>query len=133
MSERRSVSSGSPYESIIGISRAVRIGKVIAVTGTASLDPSGKTVCVGDPAGQARRCLEIAKLAIEQLGGSLKNVIRTRILLTDIDDWKVVAQVHGEFFSDIRPASTTIQVSRFIDAQWLVEIEADAVIDDLAG
>ena len=128
MTDRRSVSTGSPYEPVIGISRAVRIGNIIAVAGTAPLGPDGKTVGVGDPAAQARRCFEISKLAIEQLGADLRNVIRTRIMLTRIDDWKVVAQIHGEFFRDIRPANTIVQVSRFIDPDWLVETEVDAIV-----
>jgi enamine deaminase RidA (YjgF/YER057c/UK114 family) len=125
---RQRVSTGSPYEPIIGISRAVRIGNTIAVAGTAPLGPDGKTVCIGDPAGQARRCLEISKPALEKLGGSLSDVIRTRFLLIRIDDWKVVAQVHGEFFRDIRPVNTIMQVSRFIDPEWLIETEVDAVV-----
>ena len=128
MSERRNVSTGSPYEPIVGISRAVRIGNVIAVAGTAPLGPDGKTMAVGDPAGQARRCFEISKAAIEQLGGSFQNVIRTRLLITRIEDWRAVAEVHGEFFRDIRPVNTIVQVSRFIDPEWLVETEVDAVL-----
>ena len=84
----------------------------------------------GDAAAQARRCLEIIQAAIERLGGKLSDVIRTRILLTDIEDWEKVAHVHGEFFGDIRPANTIMQVVRFIDPDWLVEIEADAVVED---
>ena len=128
MIERRSVSTGSPYEPIIGISRAVRIGNVITVAGTAPLGPDGKTVNVGDAAGQARRCFEISRLAIEQLGGRLDDVIRTRIMLVRIEDWKAVAQVHGEFFGSIRPVNTIVQVVGFIDPQWLVETEVDAVL-----
>ena len=128
-SDRQHVSSGSPYEPRVGICRAVRTGHVITVSGTAPLGPDGKTVHVGDPAGQARRCIEIIQSAIERLGGSLSNVVRTRVLLTRIDDWEKVALVHGEFFKEIRPASTMMQVARFIDPDWLVEIEADAVID----
>lgn len=128
MTDRRSVSTGSPYEPIIGISRAVRIGNVIAVAGTAPLGPDGKTVGAGDPVAQARRCFEISKLAIEQLGADLSSVIRTRIMLTRIEDWKVVAQVHGEFFRDIRPVNTIVQVARFIDPEWLLETEVDAVL-----
>jgi enamine deaminase RidA (YjgF/YER057c/UK114 family) len=128
MTERRNVSTGSPYEPIVGLSRAVRIGNVIAVAGTAPLGPDGKTVGAGDAATQARRCFEISRIAIEQLGGELKNVIRTRILLTRIEDWKVVAEVHGDFFRDIRPANTIMQVTRFIDPQWLIETEVDAVV-----
>jgi enamine deaminase RidA (YjgF/YER057c/UK114 family) len=126
---RRSVSTGSPYEPIIGISRAVRIGPIIAVSGTAPLGPDGKTVGVGDPAAQARRCFEISRLALEQLGSSLGDVIRTRIFLTRIEDWRAVGEVHGEVFRGIRPASTMVQVTRFIDPDWLVETEVDAVVE----
>jgi len=126
--QRQSLSSGSPYEPVFGISRAVRIGHIIAVSGTAPLDTNGKTVAIGDPEGQSRRCLEIAQKALEKLGASLKDVIRTRILLTRIDDWEKVARVHGEFFSQIRPVSTVVEVSRFVDPDWLVEIELDAVV-----
>jgi len=127
---RQRVSTGSLYEPIVGMSRAIRAGKLIAVTGTAPLDPNGKTVGVGDPAAQARRCLEIIRDALNQLGAGLEHVYRTRILLTRIEDWEAVARVHGEFFRDIRPANTIMQVSRFIGADWLVEIEADALLDD---
>ena len=126
--KRRSVSSGSPYEPIVGLSRAVRIGNVVAVAGTAPLGPDGETVAIGDPAAQARRCFEISRVALEQLGAGLEDVIRTRILLTRIEDWRAVAEVHGEFFRDIRPVNTTMQVARFIDPEWLVETEVDAVI-----
>ena len=128
MAHRKMVSSGSPYEPIIGISRAVRLGNIIAVAGTAPLGPDGKTAGVGDPVVQARRCFEISRLALEQLGASLRDVIRTRILLTRIEDWEAVAQVHGAFFRDIRPVTTIMQVSRFIDPDWLIETEVDAVI-----
>jgi enamine deaminase RidA (YjgF/YER057c/UK114 family) len=126
---RQHVSTGSPFEPKVGISRAVRAGNIIAVTGTAPLSPKGKTIAKGDAAGQARRCLEIIQSAIEGLGGKLADVTRTRILLTQIEDWERVAAVHGEFFGRIRPANTIMQVVRFIDADWLVEIEADAVME----
>lgn len=128
MSHRISVSTGSPYEPIVGISRAVRIGGVISVAGTAPLGPDGKTVGLGDPRAQARRCLEISRAALEQLGAGLEDVIRTRILLTRIEDWRAVAEVHGEFFRDIRPVNTIMQVTGFIDPDWLVETEVDAVL-----
>ena len=128
MPERMNVSTGSPYEPIIGLSRAVRIGNIVSVAGTAPLGPDGKTVGVGDPAIQARRCFEISRLALEQLGATLQDVIRTRILLTNIEHWRAVAEVHGEFFRDIRPVNTTMQVSGFIDPQWLIETEVDAVL-----
>ena len=128
--DRRSVSTGSPFEPLLGLSRAVRMGNVIAVAGTAPLGPDGKTVCMGDAAGQARRCFEIARLALEQLGASLSDVVRTRILLTRIEDWQAVGEVHGEVFRDIRPANTVMQVVRFIDPDWLVEVEVDAVVGE---
>ena len=127
---RQHVSSGSPYEPRLGISRAVRSGRIIAVAGTAPIGPDGKTVGNGDPAAQARRCIEIIRNALEQSGANLSDVIRTRILLTRIEDWESVGQVHGEFFGNIRPANTVMQVTHFIDPDWLVEIEADAVIED---
>lgn len=126
---RKLISSGSPYEPKVGISRAVRVGSIIAVSGTAPLR-DGKTVAKGDPAAQARRCLEIIKEALERAGTTLDHVVRTRTLLTRIEDWQAVAAVHGEFFGTIRPANTIMQVSRFIDPDWLVEFEADAVVAD---
>lgn len=125
---RLNVSSGSPYEPRFGFSRAVRIGPFISVSGTAPLGPDGRTVSPGDPAGQARRCLQIIEAALDQAGATLADVIRTRILLTRIEDWEEVTRVHGEFFRDVRPANTVLQVSRFIDPAWLVEVEADAVV-----
>jgi enamine deaminase RidA (YjgF/YER057c/UK114 family) len=124
------ITTGSPYEPRLGISRAVRTGNIVAVAGTAPIGPDGKTAGKGDVAAQARRCIEIIGNALEQAGASLSDVIRTRILLTRIEDWESVGQVHGEFFGNIRPANTVMQVTRFIDPEWLVEIEADAVIDD---
>lgn len=125
---RQLVSSGSPYEPKVGISRAVRVGPIIAVSGTAPL-LDGKTVGKGDPAAQARRCLEIIKEALERAGSSLDQVVRTRTLLTRIEDWQAVAAVHGEYFGGIRPANTIMQVTRFIDPDWLIEFEADAVVE----
>jgi enamine deaminase RidA (YjgF/YER057c/UK114 family) len=127
---RKLVSSGSPYEPKVGISRAVRAGTVVTVAGTAPLGPDGRTVGQGDAAVQARRCLDIIAAALQGAGASLRHVVRTRILLTRIDDWQAVAAVHGEVFRDIRPVNTIMQVVRFIDPEWLVEIEADAVVDD---
>src|SRR5512142_115240 len=121
--KRQLISSGSPYEPVIGISRAVRVGNVIAVSGTAPLK-DGKTVAPGDAAGQARRCFEIIAEALKQAGASLQDVVRTRTFLTRIEDWEAVGRVHGEVFAGVRPASTMVQVTRFIDPEWLVEIEA---------
>jgi enamine deaminase RidA (YjgF/YER057c/UK114 family) len=126
---RKLISSGSPYEPKVGISRAVRVGPIISVAGTAPLGLDGRTVGRGDAATQARRCLEIIASALKGAGASMGQVVRTRILLTRIEDWQAVAAVHGEFFREIRPVNTIMQVSRFIDPEWLVEIEADAVVD----
>jgi len=130
---RKLISSGSPFEPRIGISRAVRVGSLVTVAGTAPLGPNGRTVGRGDPEAQARRCFEIIAAALSEAGASLQQVVRTRILLTRIEDWEPVARVHGGIFRDIRPANTIMQVSRFIDPEWLVEIEADAVVDTGAG
>jgi len=126
---RKLISSGSPFESIIGFSRAVRVGNFIAIGGTAPIGPDGRNVAPNDPAGQARRCFEIIKAALEEAGANLEDVVRTRVLLTRIEDWEAVAQVRGEYFRNFRPVDTVMQVSRFIDPAWLVEIEVDAVVD----
>jgi enamine deaminase RidA (YjgF/YER057c/UK114 family) len=123
------VTSGSPYEPVIGFSRAVRVGNIIAVGGTAA-GSSGKPAAKGDVGAQTRVCLEIIAKALEEAGASLKDVVRTRAYLVNIADWEVAGRVHGEFFGAIRPASTMLEVSRFIDPDWLVEIEADAVVAD---
>src|ERR1700733_10785224 len=130
---RKLVSSGSPYEARGGFSRAVRAGKIVAVAGNAPLGADGSTVGRGDAAAQARRCLDIIAAALEDAGASLRHVVRTRILLTRIEDWPGVAGVHGEYFRSIRPACTVVEVSGLIDRDWLVEIEADAVVDDDTG
>ncbi len=127
---RKLVSSGSPYEPKVGISRAVRAGSIVTVAGTAPIGPDGRTVSPGDAGAQARRCFEIIATALEKAGASLRHVVRTRILLTRIEDWEAVAAIHGEFFREIRPVNTIMQVTRFIDPAWLVEVEADAVLDD---
>jgi enamine deaminase RidA (YjgF/YER057c/UK114 family) len=126
--ERKNISSGSPYEPVIGFSRAVRVGNLIAIGGTAPIGPDGKTVGIGDPAAQARRCFEITEAALAQAGARLDDVVRTRFLLADISHWQQVAKVHGELFADIRPVSTVVQVAAFIDPDWLVETEVDAII-----
>src|SRR5215469_13527945 len=130
---RKLVPSGSPYEANVGFSRAVRAGTLVSVAGTAPLAPDGSTVGRGDAAAQARRCLEIIATALEGAGAALRHVVRTRVLLTRIEDWPAVGSVHGEFFRDIRPVCTVMHVSGFIDRDWLLEIEADAVVDDGPG
>ena len=126
---RMLISSGSPYEPRIGFSRAVRVGNFVAVARTAPIGPDRSTVGVGDPAAQTRRCLEIIQAALEEAGASLKDFIRTRTFLNRAADWERVGEVHGEFFRDIRPASTMVQVAQLLDPDWMVEIEADAIID----
>jgi enamine deaminase RidA (YjgF/YER057c/UK114 family) len=130
---RTLVLSGSPYEATVGFSRAVRAGAIVSVAGTAPLGPDGSTLGRGDAAAQARRCLEIIEAALKGAGASLRHVVRTRILLTRIEDWPLVASVHGEHFRNIRPVCTVLQVSGLVDRDWLVEIEADAVVDDDPG
>ena len=129
MGERVLVSSGSPMEPVIGFSRACRIGGHIAVAGTAPIPVTGGSASSEDLYGQTTRCLEIIAKAIAAAGGSLQNVIRTRVYLTDLSDWQEAARAHGEVFGDIRPASTFVQVSGLLDPSWLVEIEADAIVD----
>ena len=125
---RKLVSSGSPFEPEIGFSRAVRIGNQIAVSGTAPIAPGGGVACPGDVYGQTRRCIEIIEAALKDAGATLGDVIRTRVMLTDMNTWKDAARAHGEVFGTIRPACTFVQIVQIIDPQWLVEIEADAVV-----
>jgi enamine deaminase RidA (YjgF/YER057c/UK114 family) len=126
---RQIVSSGSPLEPVIGFSRAVRIGNQIAVAGTAPIGTDGKTVGVNDAHQQATRCLGIIAQSLAEAGATMDDVIRTRIFLVNMADWEAVARAHGEIFSAIRPASTFMAVSGFINPEWLVEIEADAIIE----
>ncbi|MFZ2103051.1 MAG: RidA family protein [Oricola sp.] len=125
---RTLVSSGSYLEPQIGFSRAVRIGNTIAVAGTAPIAAGGGTDGVGDVYRQTVRCLEIIEKALADAGASLSDVIRTRIMVTDISLWSEAARAHGEVFGAIRPACTVVQVTGFVDPDWLVELEADAVI-----
>ncbi len=127
--ERKNITYGQPLETQIGFSRAVRIGNTIAVTGTAPIALDGGVSCVGDAYGQAKRCLEIIEDVLGQADASLTDVIRTRIYLKNIDDWQEVAGAHGEIFSEIQPACTFVEIKGFIDPDWLVEIEADAIIE----
>ena len=127
---RKLVPSTSPYAPVIGFSRAVRVGNHISVGGTAPIDANGETVGAGDPAAQTRQCLETIKLALELAGASLSDVVRTRMLLTRIEDWPDIAKVRGEYFKDIRPVDTVVEVNGFINKEWLIEIEVDAVVDE---
>ncbi|MEW2150085.1 RidA family protein [Streptomyces albidoflavus] len=125
---RMRVSSGSPLEPRIGFSRAVRVGAYVAVAGTAPIGDDGSTVGPGDVHAQAVRCFDIAERALAEAGASLADVTRTRMMLTDITRWEEAARAHGERFADVRPACTFVEVSRFIDPEWLVEVEIDAVV-----
>jgi enamine deaminase RidA (YjgF/YER057c/UK114 family) len=127
--ERRLVSSGSPYEPTIGFSRAVRDGRHVFVAGTCAVMPGGADP-PEDAYGQAKRCLEIIVAALEEAGAAAKDVVRTRTFLRDVDDAADVGRAHGEVFGEIRPASTMLVVSRFLDPRWVVEIEADALLPE---
>ena len=121
------VSSGSPWEPLVGYSRAVRAGSFIAVAGTTGTDAEGRVVAPGDLVTQTRVALEKIERALEQVGAKMSDVIRTRIYLTDIARWEVVGRVHGEVFGEIRPASTMVEVRALISPEIHVEIEADAI------
>lgn len=127
--KRVNISSGSPYENSVGFSRAVRTGNIISISGTAPIGADGSAMYPGDAYRQAKYCLGIIKNAVEKAGGKLENIIRTRIMVTDISKWEDVARAHGEIFSEIKPACTLIEISRFINSDWLVEIEADCVLN----
>lgn len=129
MTHRTLISSNAPWESIVGYSRAVRIGNHIHVAGTTSTGPDGQVLGPGDPGEQTRIILRKIAAAIEQAGGTVRDVVRTRIYVTDIARWEAVGRAHGEVFGDIRPASTMVEVARLIDPAMLVEIEAEAVLD----
>ncbi len=126
--DRELISNGNPMEAVVGFSRAVRVGPYISVGGTAPVGPDGKTVGVGDVAAQTRQCIEIIKTSLEQAGSGLQDVVRTRIILTNIDDWKAAIDVRKEYFSEVRPVDTIMAIDRFVNPEWLIEIEADAVI-----
>jgi len=125
--ERRRVSSGSPYEPRIGFSRAVRVGERVVVSGTAPIWADGS--CAPDPEAQARRCFEIILAALREVGAGPEHVVRTRSYLTDAADWEAVGRAHGAVFADVRPASTMVVVAGLLDPRWKIEIEAEAVLD----
>ena len=132
-SNRQNISSGTKWEALAGYSRAVRLGDWIAVSGTTASDENSEVVGIGDPAAQAKYIFAKIERALKAAGGSLTDIIRTRIYVVNTEDWEAVARVHGEIFKEIRPANTLIVVKALVDPQMLVEIEADARLTDLSS